>query len=88
MRFSKGDWTFTIIAILLLVFLSGWLYLDFTAGLEAGNEEAARWLRGGRGASPLPPESLFPRMPLGDRESPVWSRRLSDPPGAEPAADA
>ena len=39
MRFSKGDWTFTIIAILLLVFLSGWLYLDFTAGLEAGNRQ-------------------------------------------------
>ena len=39
MKFSKGDWTFTIVAILLLLLLSGILYLDFTAGLEAGDRQ-------------------------------------------------
>ncbi|MBR33391.1 MAG: hypothetical protein CMN77_18985 [Spirochaetaceae bacterium] len=39
MKFSKGDWTFTVIAILLLLLLSGILYLDFTTGLDAGNRQ-------------------------------------------------
>ena len=52
------------------------------AGLQAGNAEAARWLRGGSPTG-LPPDQL-----LSSRKSPVWTRDLSDPPDTEPAASA
>ena len=39
MKFSKGDWTFTILALLVLLILSFVLYRDFTSGLDAGNRQ-------------------------------------------------
>lgn len=39
MKFSKGDWTFTIVSILLLLGLSYALYLDFTSGVGAGDRQ-------------------------------------------------
>jgi hypothetical protein len=39
MKFSKSDWSFTTVAILLLFLLSWLLYRDFTAGLDAGDRE-------------------------------------------------
>lgn len=54
------------------------------AGLQAGNAEASRWLLGGSPTG-LPPDQLLSR---GSSKSPVWTRDLSDPPDAEPAASA